>query len=279
MTFRKLALASSALVAIAALASTASAGNYAGKMNIGMGYAMEDYDGSDSVDYTALTGSASVNVPYDQFINLQFDIAGGSSLDNSNSFDSFFGGFGAGLHLNYRDPNVGALGVFGGVGRANVGSDWSGNYMLMVAGFEGQYYCNAWTLRAQAGYMDSDSNGYLVQEAGLLRVGADYYASKTLKLSGEVGYLDGRATDTDDDVTTWDWALTAEYAFGKSVPVSTYIEYRGQRTEAWDNNLDRDVVSVGVRFYFGNDNDLQKADREGAAFSLPDMTSLPRYYY
>jgi hypothetical protein len=278
MKVRAIALTTSALVAVATLAAPATAGSYAGKMNIGLGAAMEDYDGSDSVDYTALTGSASVNVPYSNFVNLQFDIAGGSSLDNSNSFDSFYGGFAAGLHLNYRDDD-GALGVFGGVGRANVGSDWSGDYMVMVAGFEGQYYANAWTLRAQTGYMDSDSNGYLVQEAGFLRAGADYYASKILKISGEVGYLDGRATGTDDDVTTWDWAITAEYAFGKSVPVSAYVEYRGLQTEAWDNEIERDAISVGVRFYFGGENDLQKADREGAGFSMPDMTTLSRYYY
>jgi predicted porin len=154
--------------------------------------------------------------------------------------------------------------------------------MVMVAGFEGQYYANAWTLRAQAGYLDSDSGdgyGYLVQEAGFLRAGADYYASKILKVSGEVGYLDGHTNSPDEDATTWDWAVSAEYAFGKSVPVSAYVEYRGQQTEASDYQIERDAISVGVRFYFGGDNDLQKADREGAGFSMPDMTTLSRYYY
>jgi predicted porin len=127
--------------------------------------------------------------------------------------------------------------------------------------------------------MDSDEYGYLVQEAGFLRAGADYYASNILKISGEVGYLDGHENDVDNDVTTWDWAISAEYAFGKSVPVSAYVEYRGQQTDASDYDIERDAISVGVRFYFGGENDLQKADREGAGMSMPDMTTLSRYYY
>jgi len=288
MELRDIALATTALVAIAALATPASAGGYMGKINLSGGFAWENYDygseGSSDNNYSTMHGSGSVNVPYNDRVNLQFDIFGAESLDNQGgeSGNSFYGGFGAGAHINYRDPAMGALGVFAAVGRANGSSSWATDTVVFAAGLEGEYYCNAWTLRAQAGYLDSDSNGgYLVQQAGFVLAGANYYASKKLKLSGEVGYLDGAtsATDAASDVTEWNWAFTIEYMFGQSVPVSTYLEYRGQASETYDSpsyDVDRHALNVGVRFYFGGDGDLQKADREGAGSSSPDILTWSR---
>ncbi|MCE9521358.1 MAG: hypothetical protein K8S25_02865 [Alphaproteobacteria bacterium] len=293
MELRSIALATTALVAIATFAQPAAAGgsSYMGKVNLGFGNAWEDWsDGGESnndisLDYTTLHGSASVNVPYNDRVNVQFDIFGNESLDEA--FDgspngSFYGGFGAGLHLNYRDPEVGALGVFGAVGRANVGGSSSSDMYVFAAGLEGEYYCNAWTLKAQAGYLDSDDSGYLIREAGFIRAGAAFYPSKHLKLSGDVGYLDGTdgTNRGSDDVDEWNWNFTVEYLFGQTVPVSTYMEYKGQSTEEHVSGgveSDRHEVRAGVRFYFGGDSDLQKADREGAGLQSPDILTWPRY--
>jgi len=294
MELRSIALATTALVAIATFANPASAGNsYMGKINLGLGYAWEDWsDGAESsqdidLNYTTLHGSASVNVPYNDRVNLQFDIFGSESLDEAwdcgEVCGSFYGGFGAGLHLNYRDPEVGALGVFGTVGRANVGYDSSTHFVVFAGGIEGEYYCNVWTLSAQAGYLDTDESGYgLVKEAGFIRAGAAYYASKRLKLSGNIGYLAGDTTGSNSasDVTEWNWGFTLEYLFGQTVPVSTYLEYKGQSSEAYSGNStdgDRHEVRAGVRFYFGGGDDLQKADREGAGFESPDIITWPRF--
>lgn len=290
MKLRTIALTTSALVAVASLATSASAGSYMGEVNLGGGYFWEEYsDGGESWnnDFSAIHGAASVNVPYNDVVNLQFDVFGAASMDNESdggeASDSYYGGSGLGAHLNYRD-STGALGVFASVGRANIGSSFSSDYMVFAAGFEGQYFCNSWTLRAQVGYLDSDSNGDLIQEAGYLDVGADYYASSKLKLSGSLGYLNGAtsASESADDVTQWHWVLGVEYMFGKSIPVSTYLEYRGQSTEtedgSTDDSIDSNTVNVGVRFYFGGDGDLMKADREGAGMSSPDLITWPRYY-
>jgi hypothetical protein len=154
MNLKTIALATTALVAIAA--APAQAGQYVGKMNLGFGNAWEDYnfggENSLDLDYTTLHGSASVNVPYNDRINVQIDIFGSASMDEafSNGPDgSFYGGFGAGLHLNHKDPAVGAIGVFGAVGRAAVGGTFSSDGAVFAAGLEGEYYCNAWTLSAQ----------------------------------------------------------------------------------------------------------------------------------
>jgi hypothetical protein len=288
MKVRAIALTTSALVAVATFAAPASAGSYMGKVNLGGGYFWEDYDnGDDNWDnnFSALHGAASVNVPYNDVVNLQFDVFGASSMDNDgNGDESYYGGSGLGAHLNYRDSQ-GALGVFASVGRANVGSDSSSDYAFFAAGIEGQYFANAWTLTGQIGLLDSDDNGYLIQDAGFVDVGAIYYASNKLKLTGSVGYLDGATSGSGepDDVSQWNWVLGAEYLFGKSVPVSTYLEYRGQSTEtdySGDDTgeVDSHAINVGVRFYFGGESDLMKADREGAGMNTPDFVTRSRYY-
>ncbi len=290
MKVRAIALTTSALVAVAALAAPASAGSYMGKVNLGAGYFWEDYsDGDDNWDnnFSALHGAASVNVPYNDVVNLQFDVFGAASMDNDDggeASNSNYGGSGIAAHLNYRDAQ-GALGAFAQVGRANIGSTSSSDYVFFAAGIEGQYFCNAWTLTGQAGLLDSDDNGYLIQDAGFIDVGAIYYASNKLKLTGSVGFLDGATSGTadPDDVTQWSWALGAEYLFGKSIPVSTYLEYRGQSTETGDggegdDEIDSHAINIGVRFYFGGDGDLMKADRDGAGMSAPDFVTRARYY-
>jgi long-subunit fatty acid transport protein len=255
--------------------SPASAGNMMGQVNLGLGMNWEEYSDGDGyendIDFSSFHGSASVNIPYNDIVNLQLDVLGAASADNvdgskGNRGDSYFGGSGIGAHLNYRDQQ-GALGVFASVGRANEGSGSSDDYAVFAAGLEGQYFCNAWTLLAQVGYLDTDDDSDMIQEAGYIDVGAIHYPSSRLKLSATVGYLNGTAptsstTSSFADVEQWHWTVGVEYLFGKSIPVSTYLEYRGLNTETHDTNtpganeIDAHTLNVGVRSYFGSDGDL-----------------------
>ena len=74
MKVRAIALTTSALVAVAALAAPASAGDYVGKINLGAGYTWDEYDdggeGSFDNNFSAINGSASVNIPYNDVVNL-----------------------------------------------------------------------------------------------------------------------------------------------------------------------------------------------------------------
>src|SRR6185503_12971097 len=96
MKFRTLTLATTSLVALGLAAGGASAGNtYAGKVNLGLGYAWEEYgnDGGESsfdLNYSTLHGGGSVNIPYNQWVNLQLDAWGAASLDDGYG-GSFFG--------------------------------------------------------------------------------------------------------------------------------------------------------------------------------------------
>jgi hypothetical protein len=291
MKLRTIALASTALVAFAA--APAYAGQYMGKVNLGLGYVWENYDTNsppdNELEYTSLHGSASVNVPYSDRVNLQFDIFGDASLDSAYPSGplngSFHGGFGAGAHINYKDPSMGALGVFAAVGRVNVGGDSSSDGVVFAGGLEGEYYCNAWTLSAQVGYMDSDDTIWgLVKDAGFANVGVAYYASNKLKVAGNVGYLAGQTSHTAaaSDINEWNWTFSIEYLFGKSIPVSTYVEYKGRHLEEFSPNeyeLDRHEVRAGVRFFFGGGDDLMKADREGAGMASPDIIMIAPHEY
>jgi predicted porin len=293
MDLRRIALTTTALVAIATVASPAQAGQYMGKVNLGFGHAWEDYscDGGEcslDLEYTTLHGSASVNVPYNERVNFQFDIFGNESLDEAfdcgDTCGSFYGGFGAGAHLNYNDPQVGAIGVFGALGRAAAADTTPEDFVVFAGGLEAQYFCNAWTVSAQAGFLDTDQSGYgLVKEAGFIRVGGIYYPAKNLKISAGIGYLDGDTTSTDDPdtVSEWNWSFGIEYLFGKTMPISTYVEYRGQSSEAYSPNTyeaDRHEGRIGVRFAFGpGADDLQKQDRDGAAFESPDILTWSRF--
>jgi len=293
MNLKTIALATTALVAIAA--APAEAGQYMGKVNLGLGYAWEDYsfggEASSNFDlnYTTIHGSASVNVPYSDRVNLQFDVFGAASVDEKwdcgTTCGSSYQGQGLGFHINYKDPTAGGLGVFASVGRVDVGSTSDSDAVFYAAGLEGEYYCNAWTLSAQVGYADSDSSVWgVVKNAGFAKAGVAFYASNKLKLAGNVGYLNGDTTITANasDVEEWNWAFSVEYLFGKSVPVSTYVEYKGQTLEEFSPNtdqIDRHEVRAGVRFYFGAGDDLQKADREGASFESPDIMTWGRHYF
>jgi hypothetical protein len=293
MQSKTLALATTSLVALGLAAGSASAGNmYAGKVNLGVGNAWEDYrcDGGEcswDLEYPALSGGGSVNVPYNQFVNLQIDAFGAASLDDGYN-GSFYGGFGADARVFWRDPGFGALGVFAGLGRANIGTTSSSDFAVWEAGIEGEYYCGNWTLRAQAGYLDSQDVGYLLQEAGIINATVLFYASKHLKLSAGLGYADGNVRTNNNpsdfvDSDQWNWSVGAEYLFGKSIPVSVYLDYRGQDVSnhfsGFDANFDRNAVNVGIRFPFGAGDDMMQNDREGVGYDPLDLITLPKVYW
>ena len=63
------------------------------------------------------------------------------------------------------------------------------------------------------------------------------------------------------------------YWFGKSVPASVFVEYRGRQAEVaaspdWEQ--DDHALNFGVTFHLGGDG-FEDADRNGAAADLPDV--------
>jgi hypothetical protein len=277
MKFKYIALATSSLVA-ACLATAPAQAAKAMMGDVSLGYAQNwtdvDFGGGDSFDYEypSIFGFGRVNVPYDDFVNVQVDIFGRSSLDT----DDIFGGksinvghFGIGGHINYRDDQ-GMLGVFGATGR--VQDEFSSTFFM--TGIEGQYYCGPWTFRGQLAYMDADEDDwFFLKNAGAVRVGANYYLGKQWKFTGDLAYIDGEQAITQLDASQWAWGLGAHYWFGKSVPASVFVEYRGRQAEVHANpdwEQDDHSLNVGLTLHFGGDG-FEDADRNGASADLPDV--------
>lgn len=259
MNVRTLTLATTSLVALGLAVAPASAKGMMGDVSLGYEHTWFDEDGF-SDEYPSILGSGRVNLPYSDTVNIQLDVVGRASMDQF--FGNKAGHFGIGGHINHRDDQ-GLLGVFAGVGRVE-------NFFaspVFVAGIDGQYYCNQWTLLGQLGYLDSDDGG-LLNNAGFVQLGGNYYASKVLKLAGSLAYISGDAFG--DNAEQWGWTLGVHYWFGKSIPVSGFVEYRGRTVDVDGFDFDENAVNFGVTFHFGGDG-FQDADRNGASTNLPDL--------
>ena len=264
--------ATAASLVVLAFGSTSAFAGAMGSVSIGTGHTWQDVDDAEDQDdqFMNLFIGGKVNIPYSQTVNLQLDAFGDAAYANEDDDNNYGTGLGVGAHINYRDQQ-GLLGVFGATGRTS-GID-ENTVSFFAAGFEGQLYCDQWTLTGMLGYLDSnydvdggETGGYL-NNAGFARLGAAYYASKRLKLSADVAYADGEQSN--DDASLWDWSAGIEYLFSTSTPASVFVEYRGVNAEnEFDDELQNHAVNLGVRFQFGA-TDLMHADRSGASGSLP----------
>ncbi len=276
MKFKSLALISTSVAALVVCASAAQAAPVQGVVYLGVAQWWDRYDyfTNDQLDYnhTSLYGFGKVNIPYDGTkANLQLDFFGDGSLHSSAlELAGSRGNFGAGVHINYRDPSEGLLGVFAATGR--VWDIYGGNNSpAFMAGLEGQYFCGPWTLYGQAGYMDS--SGYFLENAGFVRGLASYYFTPKLKMTGGLAYMDGDVADR--NATAWAWQADAQYWFGKSVPVAFTLKYEGRDAEvryssATKPELFSNEVSVGFSFYFGGGS-IEDADKTGAGTEIPNF--------
>lgn len=270
MNVRTLTLATTSLVALGLAVAPASAKGMMGDVSLGYEHTWIDVDGSDD-SYSAIIGAGRVNLPYGDTVNIQLDAIGRASMDDI--FGNKSSHFALGGHINHRDEQ-GLLGVFVGAGRVT-GDNAFDSTPVYMAGFEGQYFCNQFTLNGQLGYMDSESFSFdgsdlafLLENAGFVQLGGNYYASKVLKIGASLAYIDGEFEDV--DVTQWGWSLGVHYWFGKSIPVSGFIEYRGRAVEISNDDFDENAVNFGLTFHFGGDG-FQDADRNGASTNLPDL--------
>jgi hypothetical protein len=288
MNFRTLILATTSLVALGAAAAPASAGGMMGDVSLGYAYNWQSFEeGGESLDteYPALFGSGRVNLPYSNTVNVQLDVVGRASMSES-LFSS--GGESTeavlndnthivlGGHVNYRDAQ-GMLGVFVGAGRMSDIPVIGGSAPIYMAGIEGQYYCDQWTFGGQLGYMDSDESLNLLANAGFVKGDVAFYASQKLKLAASLAYINGETFFGLFDAEEWGWSAGVHYWFGKSIPVSGFIEYRGRNSELSDGGesyeRDEHTVDLGLTFHFGGDG-FKDADRNGASANLPD----PNWY-
>jgi hypothetical protein len=178
-------------------------------------------------------GDASLTVPLGDRFGLQVDGSGGSW-----GGESFWG---AGGHAFWRDPNAGMLGVIGSWTRLDRGP-WqfigrgTGIAATFVGG-EAEYYLNALTFRAAAGWEGGD-----IPSGAFVKADARWYPQKDLMLS--VGYR--YTADRSALALGGEWLTPANVLGGR---IALFAEGRvGQ------NNYSAAIG--GLRIYFGKSQTL-----------------------
>jgi hypothetical protein len=210
----------------------------------------------------------------------------GNSFNRSSSHSYLIGG-----HANWRDPQRGLIGIFGGAGDAT--SFAFGNNRHGLVGVEGQVYWGPVTLYGQAGYestLGAINNQVDSFQAWFVRGTARVYVNPNFRLEGTVLYADGDvdfgpAADpaSSFDFETWLWRAKAEYKFANS-PFSVFALYEGSRMKAnaaepgfsSSTKVTDNRIMGGIRLYL-NENTLQFNDRNGTTLDIITPFSVPSF--
>ena len=178
-----------------------------------------------------------------------------------------------GKHLTWRDPNRGALGIFGGYSMTNLLGD-QGSTSRTFFGGEGQLYLDKFTLYGQVGgtwFHNGTDNHAEWDDAWFIRGVARYFFTPNDKLQGEIGYASGRNRADQADPNVVNWGVLYERNKFLGTPFSAYIEYAGFKysdKSHWDAHVTENLVMVGAKIYFNQDT-LLANDRTGATFDMP----------
>jgi hypothetical protein len=231
--------------------------------------------GGEASDYWILGGEGALDVGW-RALHLQADFSAERTLAEKSADDTYQHAYGGGLHIGWRNPDLGSVGAFGSVGQVEVndidGSD--PDSVVWGVGLEGQAFFDRFTLYLQAGYLDREpvsSGGDVdaLKNAGFGRVVGRYFFGGDFKLEAEVSYTQGKMDPDVDNVWVLGWGTGVECQLG-GTPVSGFVDYTGAR---YDQDDDFDVlyehrIGFGVRVYFGQES-LEVNDRYGVSLDLP----------
>lgn len=223
-----------------------------------------------------LSSSSAYNIPLWRSVSMQIDSASEYYFKMNDHTDAKSSNV-LGMHLSYRDPNRGLLGVFGGYAWSNVktGHGNSGNYDMAFFGAEAQAYVGNLTLYAQAGYGDNtkgdSGNGF--NEGWFVRGVARYFLRPDTKLEAEISYAEADPfTDGTNKGKFTGWGASLDHKLFNvlNYPVYGTLAYRGAYYDATteSDHATEHVVKAGIKVMFGA-NTLQQNDRYGATLDLP----------
>jgi hypothetical protein len=251
---------------------------------------------SSSANGWTLGGAGRVTYWWASNYSLQLDAQGegtsykfnfdGGDFARSSSHSYLIGG-----HANWRDPQRGLIGIFGGAGDAT-------NFILGdsmrhgLIGAEGQVYWGPVTLYGQAGYNSTlggiSSFFFDSFQSWFARGTARVYVNPNFRLEGTVLYANGdvdfvSGVPLTQDFETLLWRAKAEYKFASS-PFSIFAAYEGSRTK-YDGTSPNFTVAEkvtdhrvmgGIRLYI-NENTLQWNDRNGTTLDIIAPFSAPSF--
>jgi hypothetical protein len=253
---------------------------------------------SDTQNGWALGGAGRATWWWAPNYSVQLDAQGeGTSYKNTfnNGFDRrsthhyLIGG-----HANWRDPQRGLIGIFGGAGDATNYFHFSSIRHGLI-GAEAQLYWGPVTLYGQGGYQSTlgalSSQGRDSIQAWFVRGTARAYVNPNFRLEGTVLYADGDIDFTANvpgnslDFKTWLWRGKGEYKFATS-PFSIFALYESSRTTSdrvgngFTNHtrVTDNRVMGGIRLYL-NEQTLQFNDRNGTTLDIIAPFSAPSFVF
>jgi hypothetical protein len=239
----------------------------------------------DSFGSAGSTGRLSLPLGTNLSIQGDVDLEYNSTLltddDDDGSRDIFQLSAQSGVHVSWRDPNLGLLGGFIAVGQGE--ADVTSNAFLAVGG-EGQLYFGPFTLYGQGGVLNPDADGLSIenefQDAFFARGVARYFFNENSffgsdnRLQAEFAFVDGDIDHGDDQGQILEWG--ARYDLTLDLPIigqtHAFLGYRGARFENQDedDSFFDHTVYVGSSYSFGGPT-MQDFDRTGATLDLPNF--------
>jgi hypothetical protein len=200
-------------------------------------------------------------------------------------------------HANWRDPQRGLLGIFGGIGdaggNAHTSNGFNSGVRHGVIGAEGQLYWNMLTLYGQAGYDATMGMGNVTfidnVHQWFVRGTGRYFIGPNFMLEGTVQYANGTIEHIqtgfpipNTSFNTLLWRLKGEWR-PEWGPFSLFALYEGSRADSdimpslgmpFTEKVTDNRVMAGVRLYLGQDT-LLANDRNGATLDIRDPLGVP----
>ena len=236
----------------------------------------EDPDINEGTDLT-FAGQGAVNIPLGEMLSVQLDgqtelyDRGGDNKDDATSA-SMMGG-----HLSLRDPGMGLVGLFAGVGLGTSLDDSDdGEGLGFLAGAEAQAYLGNFTLYGQVGFGDfvvddDDPDGEGFVDGWFAGAEARYFIHEDFMLNASVAYGETDSVEDGDQAGRfWNWGAGAKLRLTDSMPIYGTLDYRGGFYDSYENEdeIEEHAVLVGLAFAFGAPS-LMENDRRGATLTTP----------
>ena len=201
-----------------------------------------------------------------------------------------------GGHVNWRDPQRGLLGIFGGAGDAGGAglTFFASSQRHGVIGGEGQLYWNQFTFYLQGGYDSTIGNvDFTIDNvhAWFVRGTGRWYATPNLLLEATGLYANGQVDFANvccgDPASlgfnTWLWQAKLEWR-PRTIPFSLFAKYQGTQTRydtltipgeaTFDQKKTDSRFLIGARLYMG-EGTLLANDRHGATLDIIDPLGTP----
>jgi hypothetical protein len=232
----------------------------------------------------ATGGEGLLSLPLGDNISLQNDVKYEYNTQANDNLSNSAGprySFQFAGHGSWRDPSIGLLGVFGGVGGQNHGI--VGSTEVAFVGGEFQYYMDTITLYGQGGFVDySETNAfgapYGLDDGYFGRGVLRWFMSDRSRFEVEASYF---FTDfAASDYTTDAFSVSTRYDFTLGLPIigetSLYIAWRGtwrsdcfRDVQSSDYDLNDHTIMLGTSYSFSGDRIT--VDRHGATLDTPDF--------